>query len=74
MATDVRVNSDRSSAAEGVTVPLRVVLCCTACDRAWEPDPAGWDYLAGTGYPACGGWTWIGELAEPPSPARKRAS
>ena len=43
-----------------------VVLLCTACQAAWEPEPADWA-TGNTGCRYCGGWTWIGQLAEPPT-------
>lgn len=46
----------------------RAVLICTACDDAWEPDLTDPD--GHTGCRTCGGWTWIGEIAEP-TPSRR---
>lgn len=41
-----------------------VVLVCTSCEHTWEPTLD--DFETGhTGYPRCGGWTMIAELAEP---------
>ena len=41
----------------------RTVLICTDCHAVWEPDLA---YPSGhIGCRCCGGWTWIGEIAEP---------
>jgi hypothetical protein len=47
--------------------PARTVLVCTDCGDAWEPDLT--DPNGHTGCRSCGGWTWIGEIAEP-RPAR----
>jgi len=48
--------------AEPDTAP-GTVLICTSCQDAWEPDLS--DPLGHTGCRTCGGWTWIGHLAEP---------
>lgn len=47
-----------------------VVLCCTACQRSWEPK---WEEIpTTTGCPWCGGWTFIGRLDEPdPVPSQR---
>jgi hypothetical protein len=39
------------------------VLICTSCQDAWEPDLT--EPFGHTGCRTCGGWTWIGQLAEP---------
>ena len=41
-----------------------VVLVCTACQAAWEPEEVDWA-SGNTGCRYCGGWTWIGQLAQP---------
>jgi len=41
----------------------RTVLICTDCHAVWEPDLT--DPNGHTGCRCCGGWTWIGEIAEP---------
>jgi hypothetical protein len=43
-----------------------VIIACTACQNAWEPEPADWE-TGNTGCPDCGGWTFIASLAEPES-------
>lgn len=45
----------------------RVVLTCFSCQESWEPDLTAPDGVAELGCPHCGGWTWMGELAEPTS-------
>lgn len=43
----------------------RVVLICSSCELAWEPDLLAVDEQAAamsSGCPRCGGWTWLGEL------------
>jgi hypothetical protein len=45
-----------------------LLLVCTDCQHAWEPDlvdPTDQAEAMSTGCPLCGGWTWIGELTEP---------
>jgi len=44
-------------------VTARTVLICTDCHAVWEPDLT--DPSGHTGCRCCGGWTWIGEIAEP---------
>jgi hypothetical protein len=44
-------------------VTARTVLICTDCHAVWEPDLT--DPNGHTGCHSCGGWTWIGEIAEP---------
>lgn len=44
----------------------RVVLACTACQHAFEPDLVA--ELSHTGCERCGGWTWIAQL-NPAGPA-----
>jgi hypothetical protein len=44
-----------------------LLLVCTDCQYAWEPDlldPTDQGEAMSTGCPLCGGWTWIGELTE----------
>lgn len=48
---------------------LAVVLVCTECRAVWEPtsgpvlpEPGT---VAGDCCPSCGGWCWVGELADP---------
>ncbi len=47
-------------------VAVRFVLVCYSCQDAWEPDLDHLDpaELAGAGCRRCGGWTWLGEIAE----------
>jgi hypothetical protein len=45
-----------------------LLLVCTDCQHAWEPDlldPSDRAEAMSIGCPLCGGWTWIGELAQP---------
>lgn len=42
-----------------------VVLACSACQRSWRPDLSVPVDTVSTGCPACGGWTWLAELATP---------
>ncbi len=44
----------------------RLVVICHSCQDAWEPDVTEPADLAGneTGCRRCGGWTWLGEIAE----------
>jgi hypothetical protein len=57
-----------------------LLLVCTDCQHAWEPellDPTDQAEAMSIGCPLCGGWTWIGELMEPrkdvlPRPAETR--
>lgn len=56
-----------------------LLLVCTDCQYAWEPellDPSDRAEAISTGCPLCGGWTWIGELTEPgdgvPRPSKTR--
>jgi hypothetical protein len=54
-----------------------VVLVCTPCQHTWEPDlldPADRSEAASTGCPLCGGWTWIGQIAEPDHGKRSSAT
>ena len=44
----------------------RVVLACTSCQHAFEPDLVV--ELTQTGCELCGGWTWIAQL-NPTGPA-----
>ncbi len=52
--------------------PTRYVLVCHGCQHAWEPDLDRLDpgELAGGGCRRCGGWTWLGEIAEPDAAGR----
>ena len=47
-------------------LPLRVVLTCGSpdCQHPFEPDPDAFA-SANLACPACGGWTFHAELAEP---------
>jgi hypothetical protein len=46
--------------------PPPVVLCCTDCDRAYEPTTADFDTgRAGCPDPDCGGWTFSSALTGP---------
>ena len=46
--------------------PGVVVLCCTDCDRVYEPTAADFDAgRAGCPDPDCGGWTFSSALTEP---------
>lgn len=65
MATDLPVPARRGEGPPADPAALRMVLCCTACQRAWQPAATTWDELSSSGCPDCGGWTWIGELAGP---------
>jgi hypothetical protein len=45
-----------------------LLLVCTDCQYAWEPDlpdPTDRGEAMSTGCPQCDGWTWIGELTQP---------
>ncbi len=47
--------------------PAGVVLVCTDCEHTWEPelfDQADQAEAMSTGCRLCGGWTWIGQIAE----------
>lgn len=48
---------------------LAVVLVCTECRAIWEPTSGSGIAEAGAivrdGCPSCGGWSWVGELADP---------
>ncbi|MDQ4104276.1 MAG: hypothetical protein M3186_11400 [Actinomycetota bacterium] len=44
-----------------------LVLVCTECQHTWEPnllDPSDQAESMSIGCPQCGGWTWVGQLAE----------
>lgn len=63
--------ADQLGAPRAGSPPAQAVLCCTTCQHAWEPDPIELDEATTpTGCPWCGGWTWIGELAEPATASR----
>ena len=65
MSTKRLTNQSNQGGDAGVP---SVVLVCTACQHIWEPDlldPADRVEAASTGCPLCGGWTWIGQIAEP---------
>ncbi len=49
------------------TSAVRYVLVCHACQDAWEPDLTDPTLVSAgeTGCRRCGGWTWLGEVAEP---------
>lgn len=43
------------------------VLVCATCPYVWEPSAIDSDEFAAlvqAGCPDCGGWVWLGELAE----------
>lgn len=46
---------------------LAVVLVCTECKAIWEPTsgPVEAGTVARDTCPSCGGWSWVGELADP---------
>ena len=53
----------------------RLLLVCTDCQHAWEPDlldPTNQAEAMSIGCPLCGGWTWVGQLAEPSEPHRRQ--
>lgn len=48
-------------------MPERAVLVCSTCRDTWEPAAVDAEEFAGLvadGCPECGGWVWLGELAE----------
>jgi hypothetical protein len=52
----------------GLAEPTGLLLVCTDCEHAWEPgllDPSDRAEAMSIGCPRCGGWVWIGQLAEP---------
>lgn len=65
MATEPTVSVRPCEVPGDDPAALRMVLCCTACHRAWPAAATSWDELSSTGCPGCGGWTWIGELTAP---------
>lgn len=57
--------------------PAGVVLVCTDCQHTWEPellDLADQAEAMSTGCRLCGGWTWIGQIAEPSADALSPAT
>jgi hypothetical protein len=46
------------------------VLVCQGCGYAWEPAGPGWTaehlHALAQGFPECGDWLYLGELADPP--------
>lgn len=46
---------------------LAVVLVCTGCKAVWEPTSGSVEAgtVARDTCPSCGGWSWVGELADP---------
>jgi len=48
-------------------MPKGTVLVCADCPYVWEPAALSGEEFADlirTGCPECGGWVWLGELAE----------
>lgn len=48
-------------------MPERGVLVCSTCQDTWEPAASSAEEFAAlvaAGCPGCGGWVWLGELAE----------
>ncbi|MFC5996742.1 hypothetical protein ACFQE5_21265 [Pseudonocardia hispaniensis] len=46
---------------------IRAVIVCQACPYVWEPartERREFEVLVRDGCPDCGGWVWLGELAE----------
>lgn len=57
MAGSRRARSVAVSAGSG----RAVLLVCADCDHTWEVEPSA---AGSPGCQRCGGWTWIGEMAE----------